>query len=304
MIADLLTGAVRSGTSVLYGTMGELISERAGVVNLGTEGSMVAGALGGFAFTVWTGNPWLGALGGGLCGGAIALVHALLVVMRGANALASGLAVMFFGLGLTAFFGRTFVSKSIVGFDPVPVPILSDIPWIGKILFNHDPLTYVSFALVPIVWFLLFRTKMGVLLRAVGERKEVVFAAGYRPRLIQCLAVVAGGFLTGVGGTQLSIAFTHSWVEGMTSGRGIVATALVIFAGWRALRCMGGAYLFGGAQALQITLQSRGVDVSPYLLFMLPYVLTLAVLFFAERGRRRSRMPEGLGSVFAGPGGG
>jgi ABC-type uncharacterized transport system permease subunit len=299
MIAEILTGAVRSGTSVLYASMGELISERAGVINLGTEGSMVAGALGGFAFTVWTGNPWLGALGGGICGGLISLIHAFLVISRGANQLASGLTLMFLGLGLTAFFGRSFVSQSIVGFNTVDIPLLSDLPWVGPILFKHDPLTYISFLLVPLVWLLLFRTRIGVILRAVGERDEVVYAYGISPKLVRYLAVAAGGFLAGVGGTQLSVAFTHSWVEGMTSGRGIVAAALVIFASWLPLRAMLGAYLFGGAQALQLVLQSRGVDVSPFLLFMLPYVLTLAALFIVER-RQKARMPEGLSQVFTG----
>lgn len=299
MIGEILTGAVRSGTSVLYGSMGELITERAGIINLGTEGSMVAGALGGFACTVWTGNPWLGALGGGICGMLLSLIHAFLVITRGANQLASGLTLMFLGLGLTAFLGRTFVSQSIVGFNTVDVPLLSDLPWIGKILFRHDPLTYVSYLLVPVVWFLLFRTRLGVILRAVGERDEVVYAYGISPQLVRYLAVMAGGFLAGIGGAQLSVSFTHSWVEGMTSGRGIVAAALVIFASWRPARVLLGAYLFGGAQALQLVLQARGVDVSPFLLFMLPYVLTLAAMFLVER-RQKARMPEGLSQVFTG----
>lgn len=299
MIADILTGAVRSGTSVLYASLGELIAERAGIINLGTEGSMVAGALGGFAFTVWTGNPWLGALGGGLCGGLMAFIHAFLVITRGANQLASGLTLMFLGLGLTAFFGRSFVSESIIGFNPIPIPLLSDIPWVGTILFTHDPLTYISFFLAPAIWLLLYRTRAGIILRASGEREEVVYAYGISPAVVRYLAVILGGFLAGVGGAQLSIAFTHSWVEGMTSGRGIVAAALVIFASWKPARAMAGAYLFGGAQALQLVLQSRGVDVSPFLLFMLPYVLTLIAMFLVER-RQRAQMPEGLGQVFTG----
>ncbi|PDO09650.1 MAG: ABC transporter permease [Candidatus Reconcilbacillus cellulovorans] len=303
MIGELLTGAIRSGTSVLYASAGELIAERAGVINLGTEGAMVAGALGGFAVTVWTGNPWLGALGGGICGALLSSVHALLVVWRGANQLASGLTVMFFGLGLTAFFGRSFVSASVEGFNPVAIPGLSNLPWIGPILFRHDPLTYLSYILVPAVWFVLSRTRLGIVLRATGEREEVVFSQGFSPRLIRTFAVITGGFLAGVGGVQLSVAFTHAWVEGMTAGRGIVAAALVIFAAWKPFRCMAGAYLFGCAQSLQLVLQSRGADVSPFLLFMLPYVLTLAVLFLVER-RRQSRIPEELGRVFSGPGGG
>lgn len=303
MIVDILTGAIRSGSSVLYASLGELVGERAGVINLGTEGAMLSGALGAYAVTVWTGNPWLGALAGGISGAAIAFVHAFLVITRNANQLATGLAIMFFGMGVTAFFGRTFVNKQITGLNPVPIPLLSDIPYVGDILFRHDMLTYISFLLVPLLSYLLFRTRLGVVLRATGEKDEVVFAYGMRPQTIRYLAVVAGGFLSGVGGAQLSIAYTHTWVENMTQGRGVIAVALVIFASWLPLRAMFGAYLFGGAQALQLALQQGGYDVSPFLLFMLPYVLTLVALFVVER-RKRSMIPEGLAKVFVGSGGG
>lgn len=303
MIADILTGAVRSGTSVMLASQGELIGERAGVINLGTEGSVLAGALAGFAFTVWTGNPWLGAAAGGAAGAALSLVHAYLVLARGANQLATGLTVMFFGMGLTSFFGRSFVNKQIEGFNPVPIPVLSDIPWLGGILFRHDPLTYLSMALVPVLWFLLYRTRWGVILRASGEREEVLFASGLNPRIIRYAAVTAGGFLAGLGGTQLSVAYTHTWVENMAQGRGTVAVALVIFASWRPFRAMLGSYLFGGAQALQLTVQQSGLPISPFLLFMSPYLLTLAALYVVER-KRRSETPESLGRVFTGVGSG
>jgi len=299
MIVDILTGAVRSGTSVLYATQGELISERAGVTNLGAEGSMLAGALSGFAVTVWTGNPWLGAVAGGVSGLLLSLVHAFLVVTCGANQLATGLTIMFLGIGVTSFFGRSFVSEQIVGFNPVPVPLLSDIPVVGPILFHHDPLTYVSFALVPLNWFVLFRTRIGVILRATGEREEVLFANGFDPRFVRYMAVMAGGFLAGVGGAQLSVAYTHSWVENMMQGRGIIAVALVIFASWKPWRAMLGAYLFGAAQALQLTVQQLGLPISPYFLFMAPYVLTLVALYLVNR-KQRSGMPEALGKVFTG----
>ncbi|MGN7455338.1 ABC transporter permease [Paenibacillus pasadenensis] len=303
MIADILTGAVRSGTSVMLASQGELISERAGVINLGTEGSMLAGALGGFAVTVWTGNPWLGALAGGGCGLLLSLLHAVLVVGFGANQLATGLAIMFFGIGLTSFFGRDFVSSQIVGFNPVPIPLLSDIPFVGGILFNHDPLTYLSVLLVPAIWYLLFRTRLGIMVRTAGEREDVLFASGLNPRLIRACAVLAGGFLAGLGGAQLSIAYTHSWVENMTAGRGVVAVALVIFASWKPQRAMLGAYLFGAAQALQLTVQQQGWAISPFFLFMFPYLLTLAALLLVER-RKLSRTPEALGRVLAGDPGG
>ncbi|WP_020617112.1 ABC transporter permease [Paenibacillus daejeonensis] len=299
MITDILTGAIRSGTSVMYASQGELISERAGVINLGTEGSMLCGALGGFAVTVWTGNPWLGTLAGGLCGLLISMIHAFLVLTCGANQLATGLTIMFFGMGITSFFGRGFVSEQIVGFNPVPIPLLSEIPFLGKVLFNHDPLTYLSFILVPLLWYLLFRTRLGVILRATGEREDVLFASGINPQLIRYAAVLAGGFLAGVGGVQLSVAFTHSWVENMVQGRGVVAVALVIFASWLPFRAMLGAYLFGAAQALQLTVQQTGLGISPFFLFMVPYILTLAALYIVER-KKRSQTPEALRKVFTG----
>ena len=299
MVEDVFTGAIRSGTSVLLATLGEMLTQRAGIVNLGTEGSMLAGALGAFAGTVWTGSPWIGALCGGVCGALVALIHAFLVISRGANQLASGLAVMFFGMGVTAFFGRSFVNKQIVGLEPMPIPGLSQIPFVGRVLFEHDALTYLSFALVPLLWLFLFRTRWGVILRATGEREEVVFAYGVSPNLVRYLAVAAGGFLAGLGGAQLSIAYTSTWVENMTQGRGSVAVALVIFASWLPQRAMLGAYLFGGAQALQLILQQGEVAISPFLLFMAPYVLTLLALFVVER-RQRSQIPEELRKVFVG----
>lgn len=301
MIADILTGAIRSGTSVMLASQGELVSERAGIINLGTEGSMLCGALGGFAVTVWSGNPWLGTVAGGLCGLLISLIHAFLVISCGANQLATGLTIMFFGMGVTAFFGKGFVSQQIVGFNPVPIPLLSDIPYLGKILFNHDPLTYLSMLLVPVLWYLIFRTRLGIILRAAGEREEVLFASGINPRLVRYLAVLAGGFLAGIGGAQLSIAYTHSWVENMVAGRGVVAVALVIFASWKPVQAMLGAYLFGAAQALQLTVQQQGLAISPYFLFMVPYVLTLVALLIVER-RKQSQTPEALGKVLAGSG--
>ncbi len=296
---DILIGAISSGTSVLFATLGELLAQRSGIVNLGTEGSMLAGALGAFAGTVWSGNPFVGALCGGICGALIALIHAFLVISRGANQLASGLTVMFFGMGVTAFFGRSFVNKQINGLDSISIPGLSQIPFVGRVLFQHDALTYLSFLLVPLMWFFLFRTRWGVILRATGEREEVVYAYGVSPQMVRYLAVVAGGFLAGLGGAQLSIAYTSTWVENMTQGRGSVAVALVIFASWLPQRAMLGAYLFGGAQALQLVMQQSKIVISPFLLFMAPYVLTLIALFIVEY-RQRSQIPEELRKVFVG----
>lgn len=297
MLAEILTNTIRSGTSVLYATQGEVITQRTGVINLGTEGSMLIGAFMAFAVTACTGNPYLGVFCGGIAGCLLALLHACLVIYCKANQLASGLAIMFFSQGLTAYFGKNFVNRQITGFEPITIPFFSDIPIIGPILFGHDILTYLSVLIVPIIWVFLFSTRWGVALRATGERDEVVFAYGKKPSNIRYTGVTLGGFLSGVGGAQLSIAFTHTWSENMTYGRGLIAVALVIFASWLPGRAMLGAYLFGGAQALLLSLQGRGFNVSPFLLFMIPYLLTLLVLFIVER-KQWSSMPEGLKQVF------
>lgn len=293
----VLTGAVRAGTSVLYATLGETVTERAGVVNLGTEGCMLAGACVGFIVAAESGNLSLAILAAALAGGLLSQIHAFLVVSRRANQLASGLALGFFGLGLTAMIGRPYVSKNIDGLPQLPVPLLGEIPFIGPILFNHDALTYLGYLMGPLIWLFLFRTRWGLTLRAVGEDSAVAFSAGRNPALVQYAAIFFGGAMAGLGGAQLSLAVTRTWVEGMTAGYGFIAVALVIFSMWHPLRAMAGAFLFGGAVALQFQLQSRGVQIPPYLLLMLPYLLTLAILLLSAR-RGRSAAPAGLAAVF------
>lgn len=296
-IQFVLTGAIRAGTSVLYATLGETVNERAGVVNLGTEGCMIMGACFGFKIAADTGNIWLAVLVAALSGGLLAMIHAYLVVTRGANQLASGLALGFFGIGLTALIGRPYVSKNIEGLPVIPVPFLSDIPFIGPILFQHDALTYLVYALGPLIWFFFYRTRWGLSLRAVGESPTVAFSTGRNPARIQYGALFCGGMMAALGGAQLSLAVTRTWVEGMTAGYGFIAVALVIFAMWQPLRAMAGAFLFGGAVALQFQLQARGVQVSPYFLLMLPYLLTLAILLITGR-RNKYAAPASLAAVF------
>lgn len=293
----VLTGAVRAGTAVLYATLGETLTERAGVVNLGTEGAMVVGACVGFKVAADTGNLWLAVPAAGLAGAALSLIHAFLVVHRRANQLASGLALGFFGLGLTALVGRPYVNRNIQGLAELPLPLLGDLPLLGPVLFRHDALTYLGYLLGPLLWLLLYRTRWGLVLRAVGEDPGVAFAAGRSPALVQYLAVCGGGFLAALGGAQLSLAVTRTWVEGMSAGYGFIAVALVIFGTWHPLRAIGGAFLFGGAVALQFQLQSRGVQIPPYLLLMLPYLLTLGILLLWGR-RQRFAAPAGLTAVF------
>jgi len=191
------------------------------------------------------------------------------------------------------------VSTKINGLSDLPIPGLSSIPFLGSVLFDHDALTYLAFALGPLIWFVMFRTRWGLQLRAVGESVEAAYAAGINPRRVQYMAVITGGALAGLGGAQLSLAYTQSWVEGMSSGRGFIAVALVIFAMWNPLRAMAGALVFGGAVSFQLQLQARGVGISPFLLDMTPYLFTLAVLLAWMRLGRDS-FPAGLKAVFRG----
>ncbi|WP_309711258.1 ABC transporter permease [Pseudolysinimonas sp.] len=297
IIIDVLTGGVRGGTSILYAALGETVSERAGVINLGTEGGMLGGALCAYIVCAETGNPWLGVLAGGVAGFILALIHGLLVVWRGANQFAVGLTILFFALGLTSLFGASYVGRSIIPFTPVKIPLLGDIPVIGPILFNQDPIVYGSYLVVPLVWFILFRTRMGLLIRTAGERSEALTVHGISPRKVRILAVAAGGFLGGVGGAHLSIAYTNTWFENMVAGRGFIAVALVIFASWSPLRVLAGAYLFGAALALGPALQARGFAINQFALHVVPFVLTLVVL--AVLGRRTiSAAPAELKRVF------
>ena len=302
MIDVVLTGAIRAGTAVLFTSLGEVVAEKSGIVNLGAEGSMLVGALTAFVVTAETGNPYMGVIAGGLAGALFALIHAYLVINRAANQLASGLTILILAQGITAFFGRDYVARQITGLNPIHIPWLSDVPFIGPVFFQHDVLTYVAFAMAFVLWYFLARTKWGLILRATGEREEVVYSCGYSPTEIRYGAVVFGGFMAGLGGAQLSVAYTLNWVENMTQGRGLVAVALVIFAGWSPLRAILGSYLFGGAMALQLALQVQGVPVSPILLSMVPYLLTLAVLILVGQ-HRTFAMPEGLRAVFTGGGG-
>lgn len=295
--SEVLTGGVRGGTSILFAALGESICELAGVVYLGTEGSMLAGALAAYAVAAETGHPWLGAGAGALAGGALALVHAYVVLSRKANQLATGLVVLFLGLGLTSLFGATYVQAQAPSFRPVAIPVLHSIPLLGKAFFTQDPLVYLSLVAVPVIWWIISRSRWGVLLRAAGERSEVLVTHGHRILPIQYAAVVTGGMLAGIGGAHLSTAYTKAWFENMVQGRGFVAVAVVMFAARQPFKVAGGAYLFGAALALSPALQARGYGINQFALDAVPYLVTLAVLI--ALGRRRSAdVPEGLSKVF------
>jgi len=297
LVVDVLSGGVSGGTSIMYAGVGETVSERAGVINLGTEGSMLVGALGAYAAGVETGNPWIGVLAGAACGGALALVHGYLVVRRGASQFASGLSLLFLALGLTSLFGAAYVGRPVVGFDTWEIPLLSGIPALGPVLFQHDPLLYLGYLVVPLVWFVLFRTRVGLLIRTAGERADSLTVHGYRVDTIRIGAVTAGGVLAGTGGAHLATAYANAWFENMVAGRGFIAVALVIFATWSPWRVLGGAYLFGCAIALGPALQARAFEINQFLLDAVPFVLTLAVLTILGK-RTLSASPAELKRVF------
>jgi ABC-type uncharacterized transport system permease subunit len=292
-IEQTLIGGIDGGTAILIPALGELIGERAGIVNLGVEGCMLTGALGAYATAVVTGSTWLGLAGGLFAGAAAGLLHAWLVVGRRADQLASGLVVWFLALGVTSVFGTSYVDDTINPLPALHIPLLDRIPFLGPVLFEHDVLVYVGFLLVPTIWLVLYRTRLGLLLRATGERPEVVAATGGKPALVQVLAVTCGSALGGLGGAQLSIAYVGNWFDDMTSGYGFVAVAVVLFAAWRPFRVLGGALLFGVALAAASVLQAHGVSVNQYVLDGMPYVITLiALVTLARKGS--SEAPEGL----------
>jgi len=296
-LRSLLYGSIVSGTPLLYATIAEVIGERAGVVNLGLEGVMLMGAVVGFVAMVQTGSATVAVLAGALAGGLFNLIFAFLVITRRANQLASGLALMFCGVGLSALVGGRFVGSQIAGLPELTIPVLGNLPFVGAVLFRHDILVWASVPVAIAVWCTLFRTRWGLLLRAVGENATAVFAAGRDPRVLQYQALFLAGLLGGNAGAHISLALAKTWVEWMTAGRGFIAVALVIFSKWQPLRAIAGALLFGGAISLNLELQAIGVPISPFLLDMLPYVLSLTVLA-VWGGARRHAAPASLGRVF------
>jgi ABC-type uncharacterized transport system permease subunit len=298
-IAGVLSSAIFSGTSLLYTTLGEVTNERAGIVNLGLEGVLLVGASAGFAVTVVTASPYLGVLTAALVGGAMNMILGYLVIHRQANQLASGLALMFFGFGLSALIGRPYVGAKIQALPRIPIPGLSSLPRLYTSLFSFDLLIYLAIPAAVLVWWLLFRTRWGLGLRAVGENANIAYASGRNPRLIGYQALFVGGLFAGLGAAHLALAYAMTWTEYMTGGRGFIAVALVIFSRWHPLRAVVGALLFSGAVAFQLLLQSSGVQVSPFLLDTIPYLVTLVVLIIWG-GTRKQSAPASLGRVYHG----
>lgn len=295
IIIALLAATVQSGTPILFATLGEIFSEKSGVLNLGVEGVMILGALVGFVVSRHTGNPLLGFFAAGLVGSLATSLHGVVCLWFQGNQVVSGLALTIFGVGLANYLGTSYIGTPAPGFDPWPVPLLSELPLLGKVFFNHDPLVYVSYLIPPLMWLFLHATRYGLGLRAAGEYPAAATAAGLNVVAYRWLGVVGGGFFMGLGGAYLSLAYTHLWTSGLTAGRGWIAVALVIFAFWRPGRAVFGAYLFGGIMALQLRVQASGAQLPSSLLLMLPYALTVIVLVLSSWRKGVSDEPAALG---------
>jgi ABC-type uncharacterized transport system permease subunit len=292
--------SLAAGTPLVFAALGELVVEKAGVLNLGVEGLMLVGAVASFIVAAKTGVPWLGVFVGALAAALLSLIFGVIVLTLRANQVATGLALSLFGIGLSAFVGRPYMSVVIEGIKPFAVPVLSDVPVAGKLLFAHNPLVYLSIALFVAVHVFLHRTRSGLVLRAVGESPQSARAIGYPVIAIRYAAVMFGGACAGLGGAFLAVAYTPSWVEGMTAGRGWIALALVVFATWKPWRVMIGAYLFGSVTLAQFQAQAAGAAVPSELLAMLPYLATVIVLAIISRDATAIRLnaPASLGKAY------
>lgn len=296
LIASLMVAAV----PILLAAIGELVVERAGVLNLGVEGMMIIGAIGGFIAAVATGSPFLGFVGGAAAGAALSLIFALLTQVFLANQVATGLALTLFGLGVSSLAGQGYN-----GIKPPPTPDLpfgplADLPVLGPILFSHDWVVYFSIAMVALVWWVLKSTRTGLILRAVGESHDAAHALGYKVNRIRLLAILFGGAMAGMGGAYVSLVRVPQWVDGITAGAGWIALAIVVFASWKPWRALIGAYLFGGITQLQLTLQAAGSRIPVEYLSMAPYLITILVLVIMSSGRGRAALnaPAALGQNF------
>jgi general nucleoside transport system permease protein len=299
-LAQLVVLTLAAGTPLVFAALGELVTEKSGVLNLGVEGMMLVGAVTSFGVAATTGSPWLGVAAGILAGCALSLLFAVLTLTLLANQVASGLALSLFGVGLSAFAGLPYVSSVIEGIEPWTFGGLASVPFVGKLLFGHSPLVYASLVLFVAVQAFLFRTRAGLILRAVGESPQSAHAIGYPVVRIRYLAVLFGGACSGLAGAYLAVAYTPLWVEGMTAGRGWIALALVVFATWKPARVLAGAYLFGGVTLAQFQAQALGAEIPSQLLSMLPYAATVLVLALISRNPATIRLnaPASLGKPF------
>lgn len=305
LFVSILSITLAAGTSLVYATIGEIITERAGILNLGVEGMMIMGAVTGFAAAFHTGNAWAGVGTAILVGGTMALIHAFLTITLRADQTVSGLALTLFGSGLASFLGQRLGPDGtpLVGqigprFRDITLPLLSEIPIVGPALFKQDILVFLMYLFVPVAWYFLYKTRAGLHLRAIGESPQTADAMGINVFTLRYLYTILGGMLVGLGGAHLSLAYTPGWTENLTGGRGWIVIALVIFATWDPARAVAGALLFGGVNAIQFRLQAAGTTIPAAILNMLPYALTILVLVLItwwEAFRKRVGAPASLG---------
>ncbi len=309
LLTSILTITLRAGTSLLYATIGEIYTERSGILNLGVEGMMMVGAVSAFAIAYHTGSLVLAMVMALVAGTLLASIHAFLSISLRANQVVSGLTLTLFGTGLASFLGQRLGpgGTRLVGLvgpslSRLPIPILSDLPVLGPSFFDQDILTYGLYALVPLAWWYLYKTRPGLYMRSVGENPQTSDAMGIRVGANRYLYTMLGGALAGLGGAHLSLAYTKGWTENITGGRGWIAVALVIFAMWDPLRAVIGAALFGGINAVQFRMQAAGTTIPAALLNMLPYITTILVLVVItwwETLRKRIGAPAALGVPYA-----
>ncbi|WP_435257778.1 ABC transporter permease [Thioclava sp. FR2] len=296
----LITALIVASVPIILAAIGELVVERAGVLNLGVEGMMIMGAVCGFITSVATGSAVLGFLGGALGGAALSIVFAVLTQILLTNQVATGLALTLFGLGLSSLLGQTYVGIKPPLTGAVPLGPLADIPFFGRVLFGHDWVVYFSVASVAAVWWVLKSTRTGLVLRAVGESHDAAHALGYKVRRIRILAILFGGAMAGLGGAYVSLVRVPQWTDGITAGAGWIALAIVVFASWRPWRALVGAYLFGGITVLQLNLQAAGARIPVEYLSSAPYLITILVLVIMSSGKGKAALnaPASLGQTF------
>ncbi len=296
----LIASLMVASTPILLAALGELVVEKSGVLNLGVEGMMIIGAICGFAVAVETGSPVIGFIGAAIGGALLSLIFAVLTQILLANQVATGLALTLFGLGLSALIGQSYSGQRPPPTAKLDLPVISDIPFVGPVLFGHDWVVYFSLALVVAVWWILNRTRTGLILRAVGENHDAAHALGYKVIGVRIAAILFGGACAGLGGAYISLVRVPQWTEGMTAGAGWIALAIVVFAAWKAGRVLLGAYLFGGITVLQLNLQAAGVKIPVEYLSMSPYLITILVLVImsSDRTRAKANAPASLGRPF------
>lgn len=295
--ALLIASLMVSATPILLAAIGELVVEKSGVLNLGVEGMMITGAIAGFAIGVNTGSPVLGFVAAALAGAVLSLSFGFLTQYLLSNQVATGLGLTLVGLGLSSLIGKPFEGMKSLSLQKLDIPVLSDIPTLGPMLFSHDAMVYFSIFLVAAVWAVLKFTRAGLILRAVGESHDAAHALGYKVVRIRMMAIVFGGACAGLAGAYISLVRVPQWTEGMTAGAGWIALAIVVFASWKPWRILIGAYLFGGVTVLQLNLQAAGARVPVEVLSMSPYLITIFVLvIISARGHHGA--PASLGRIF------